>query len=36
MALRDMLHRHATLVAKGGIAEIDSSPSIAERDARNP
>src|SRR5215470_13731322 len=28
--LRDILHRHASSVANGGIAEIDSSPSIAE------
>ena len=36
MALRDILHRHASSVANGGIAEIDSSPSIAEGDARDP
>ena len=36
LARRDMLHRHASSVANGGIAEIDSSPSIAEGDARDP
>jgi len=36
VALRDILHRRATLVANGGIAEIDMPTSIAGGDARDP
>jgi hypothetical protein len=34
--LRYILHRRTALIAKGGIAEIDSSRSTAEGDARDP